>query len=166
MGSRGPTATPGGRRWKKGQQNGIVSLLQPPGPQVDVPEAPGDLPSDVRALYQQTADTLIAAGVPLLPCDAPILLGYVECIVTAQAAERHVTKHGLVRENSRGNVFPNPHLSIATKARRQALEFARQLGITPAARARLQIQLPEGEDEFSDFAIEQKLSRPRNRAPQ
>jgi P27 family predicted phage terminase small subunit len=63
-----------------------------------------------------------------------------------------VTEQGEVITTTHGNVVQNPHLSIANGCRRRIRFLCSEFGLTPASRARLQVETESPESRLRLFA--------------
>jgi P27 family predicted phage terminase small subunit len=61
-------------------------------------------------------------------------------------------KVGATVNTDKGNVVQHPILGAKNKASERILKFAAHFGMTPAARAKLEVRGNEDEDEFAKFA--------------
>lgn len=105
---------------------------------------------------------LIDAGVPLLPMDGLILECFASAVHQARTPAGIVEKEGTVLQGPTGKT-PSTR-ARGVMARKQALELAKDLGLTPASRARLSIELPTYNiGEFGMEAIEAALCKKRPR---
>jgi phage terminase small subunit len=120
MGSRGPIARPGGRRAERRKK----APPRPPGaPQALEP--PEWLPGDLRDRWDRTVGDLQRAGVRLEAVDAQAVGHFV--LVAAEA----------VKAAAAGDT------RTAARLGRDALQWANQIGATPAARMRMNLEPPE-----------------------
>ena len=79
----------------------------------------------------------------LTPLDTNVLAMY--CIAYARwvEAEEQLTRIGPVVKTKNGNLIQNPYLAVANRAMEQMLLYARELGMTPSARSRIQLPVQQ-----------------------
>lgn len=70
--------------------------------------------------------------------DRTLLAMYVEAVARWKAAERIVRADGMLVTTAQGNRIQHAAVGIANVARRDALRLMTELGLTPAARARME----------------------------
>ena len=128
----------------KGEMRPSRTNAREPQPGLTLPAVPKSLPSVARDEWKRVAKILYDARV-LTDADLAVLRGY--CINFARAfeAEQKVNKEGVTiteeRVLGRRAYFvakENPAFSAALKARKQMLEFARELGLSPTSRTKIQ----------------------------
>jgi P27 family predicted phage terminase small subunit len=81
--------------------------------------------------------------------DRGALVGYCEAAAAHRAAIELLNRDGLTVQGYRGSVVKHPAWQIAKDAASQMLSFGGALGLSPAARAR--IDLPEDEEIEESF---------------
>jgi P27 family predicted phage terminase small subunit len=97
------------------------------------PACPADVPSEVATEFDRLAELLGSRGAPE---DAYLLLLFAEAWTTWRSAQHQVAEQGSV-VMSGGAAIPHPALSVAAQAHGQIVALARELGFSPAARAKL-----------------------------
>lgn len=110
------------------------------------PRAPAWLSADGKRCWRDTARILCALGILDPNLDAPVLALWCETWVLWRAAGKAVTERGPTYERG-GLVKANPAVAIAAQAARDLANMAEKLGMTPSARRRLRIELPDLEEE-------------------
>ena len=115
-----------------------------PQPLVELPRVPESLSKIARDEWARVAEILYRVRV-LTNADLAILRGYCVNFAWAFEAEQRVMEEGTTIEEVRGTAEnpytikkENPTFSVAQKAFKQMLEFARELGLTPASRTKIQ----------------------------
>lgn len=109
----------------------------------DPPEAPADLSADQRAVWQHVVDEV---GVALRPADREVVLVFCVAADTFRKAAKLVEQAGVLVRGQRGTeVVRNPAASEARQWAKLVLAAGAELGMTPAARARL-AGAPAGEE--------------------
>lgn len=114
-----------------------------PKPAVQVPEMPSGLSPAARAEWQRVVPELVELGV-IARIDRAALSGYCEAWATWLQANREMQKKGaeLVQATS-GGPAASALLRIRTAAAKEMADFAREFGMTPAARSRVQAPPPK-----------------------
>lgn len=155
MGARGPAAkptklrelqgNPGKRRLPKGEPRPVVKDR--------VPSAPRWLGEEARREWRRVARALHGAGL-LTEADHDALALYCETFASWRRAEAQVRAKGEVVRTAGGNVIQNPYLSIANRAKKDALLLLREFGMTPAARSRISVEGGGDEPSLADLLFE------------
>jgi P27 family predicted phage terminase small subunit len=115
-------------------------------------EAPADLPSEGRALWEEIVPRLYQAGL-LDAVDGAALKIMCEQWAIAERALKVVREEGYFTPGSTGQLTEHPALAIVSKAHASFRQYAEQFAMTPAARARIAAALngtPAG-DELEDI---------------
>ena len=98
------------------------------------PVAPTSLTGDERRVFQ----SIVKAGGPIFDaCDGTLIESAACMLVQARLAAAYIAKHGLLVENRHGDRVPNPMLRVERDALTELRLTLSQLGMSPAARARL-----------------------------
>ena len=111
-------------------------------PAVGIVRAPAHMSDLAKKEWARLRSKLLAAGL-LTEIDANVLAMY--CIAWARwvEAEDQIQRIGPVVKTKIGNLVQNPYLAVANKSMDQMLLYARELGMTPSARSRIQVAAPE-----------------------
>jgi P27 family predicted phage terminase small subunit len=110
------------------------------------PHPPSTLNDDARNEWRRVARQLVAMGV-LATIDRIALAAYCDAYAQWLAASRGIKRladsgdkyGGLLLKTTNGNIIQNPLVGIANKARADMVRFAAELGMTPSARSRVQV---------------------------
>ena len=112
-----------------------------PKPRVALPGAPKSLSPVARDEWKRVAEILYRVRV-LTAADLAVLRGYCVNFAWAYEAEQAVTDTSVVVKALGHRGVPitkeNPAFNAGQKAYKQMLEFARELGLTPASRSKIQ----------------------------
>lgn len=115
-----------------------------PQPKLVLPPPPRGLDRVAKSEWIRAAKILRNMRV-LTEADLAVLKGYCVNFSYADACEAQVAKQGITVTEYRGsgeNAYSiskeNPAFTAGIKARKQELEFMRELGLTPASRTRVQ----------------------------
>ena len=145
MGKRGPMpkkkilkVLSGKLPLKKEYGTDFVVEFNPPLP-------PDSLTTDERNIWNKTLELLKPLRV-IEEIDAAVLAAYVCSYVRWQDAEREIQKaskqgkkYGLVSIGAAGGLVTNPIILISRRCQSDMVTYAAQLGMTPAARLRIQV---------------------------
>ena len=99
------------------------------------PRVPLHLSSDERLIWSSLMKTM-PAGV-VTGCDEYLLEAFVVSVSTYHQADELIRKSALMVRGSEGSAIANPLLRIRSRAFAEMRAGAIELGLTPAARARL-----------------------------
>lgn len=122
-------------------------LPNEPKPTVgELPGPPDFLSEDGRIEWERIAVELYRLGL-LTTCDQNTLAAYCQAYgrwmqaerALARMAERDLQNSALLTQTSNGNVIQNPLVGIANKAASDMMRYASEFGLTPVARARLDV---------------------------
>lgn len=157
----------GQQRGRKPKHPNLKVLEGNPGKRkinTDIPQAPNDLPepppelcADALAEWHRMLPGLAAMGV-LSSVDRGVFSAYcqawgrwvsAERTLRAMAEKDQVTK-GLLIKTSNGNFIQNPLVGIANKSASDYVRFAAELGLSPSARSRINMN-PGGPPTGSKF---------------
>lgn len=155
MGTRGPAPKPNSLRALSGTmgksklKNIVVKLNT-----VEMPEPPSHLSEDARAAWDAAIEMLKPWGI-LASVDYAVLGAYCTSYALWKQAEELLQTSGLTLETSNGNTIVNPLVAISRRAGKDMVTYGAQLGMTPAARLRLNAEVTEKKenpfDEISEM---------------
>ena len=155
MGERGPAPKPTALKVLQGNPGKRALPKGEPRPAAGkVPTAPRWLSEEAKKEWRRLAGRLWRVGL-LTEADHDALALYCETFASWRRAEEQVRKKGEVMRTAAGNVIQNPYLSIANRAKRDALVLAREFGMTPAARSRISIESGEEEPSLAELLFQQ-----------
>jgi P27 family predicted phage terminase small subunit len=152
MGARGPAPTPAevlklrGSPRAKGRSDG-------PALEVEAPDRPRWLKKEARAEWDRVAALLVRQRV-LTQLDRAFLAAYCVAWARWQKVLREVEAQGEMALDAAGREVPSPRLRVLDAAFDAMAKAARELGLSPASRARvLSVPAePESESSVSTFA--------------
>jgi len=154
MGARGPAPKPTALKVLQGNPGKRALPKGEPRPaRGKVPAAPRWLGEEARREWRRVARALHGAGL-LTEADHDALALYCETFASWRRAEEQVRMKGEVVRTAGGNVIQNPYLSIANRAKKDALLLLREFGMTPAARSRISVDAPAEELSLADLLFE------------
>ena len=148
MGARGPLPMPDNVRALRGLGPSPTARPKaPPG----IPPAPTYLRREASAEWQRVVRGLDAMGI-LATIDRAVLTAYVETWAVWKEARDDLAKRGHLVEGDRGKV-KNPSWQIYREATTVLANLARELGLTPGARLRMELPTPAatGATDADDF---------------
>jgi P27 family predicted phage terminase small subunit len=143
-----PTALLSPDSWRRKER---AHEPQPTG----LPSAPRWLDKTTKAVYRQVASMLTAMGVGRMP-DANVLCRYCRLWVRWKNADAQIQKFGEVQpmKDKTGKVICLA-LGAFTKLEKSLsadlLRIEQEFGMTPAARARIQVEIPQSKTESKAF---------------
>lgn len=138
MGRRGPAPKPTKLRILHGDEERYINRNEPQ-PGEGLPEAPAELDVASRAVWDYVLAELDVMGLATRP-DRDQIFAYVEAVSLHAKAVAMVHAAGPLIKDRDGAVRVNPAVRIQNQAARNMLIFAREFGLTPAARVHLTAQ--------------------------
>jgi P27 family predicted phage terminase small subunit len=117
-----------------GDRKDRINSNEPVAPD-GLPEAPAEMSDEVRAVWDYTVGILGPMRLAT-PADRDALACYCEAVVTHRKASAGLAQTGIIVRTSRGNTpMRNPLLAVQRDAAALIRVFAREFGLTPSARA-------------------------------
>lgn len=132
MGTRGPQPEPGKLKLIKGTGDDSNE----PKPLDEDPVRPSDLGKDETVIWNHVVRHMGATRV-IRAVDRDMLRMYCEAVVRYQKAHRRLVRTGPLLKGEHGGLVKNPLHQIVRDNAELARRFARELGLTPAARVGL-----------------------------
>jgi P27 family predicted phage terminase small subunit len=118
-----------------------------PRPRAGAPACPPHLDAEAKAEWARVAPELEVCGV-LTHLDRAALAAYCSAWSQVVTLEQKVQQFGEVLMNAaKGTAYRSPYAIALASARRQMLSFMSELGLTPAARSRIQLGGPAGDED-------------------
>ncbi len=158
MGRRGPAKTPTGVKLAQGETRpSRVDFLEP-APRRALPVMPADMDAGAKAVWKRVMAEMATAEV-IYAADADVLRCYCEAVSQYQTAMRMlVSSSPLVRGARSGDLIKNPLHQIVRDSRDAVRLFARELGLSPSARAGLNVQISgTGGDMAAEIGLPPRL---------
>ena len=112
-----------------------------PKPPSVAPDAPRGMSKAARVEWDRIVPLLERLGL-LSQLDRAALASYCEAWSDFIRATRKVEREGLTIVTSNGNVIQNPALGVKNQAREAIRKLASEFGLSPAARAGLEVTPP------------------------
>lgn len=141
MGARGPAAKPTRIRELQGNPGKRKLPKGEPRPSVKdrVPSAPRWLSKEAKGEWRRIAPLLHRTGL-LTEVDGVALGMMCEALAVYHQAKEAMGGEGLIVVSDKGNSYQHPALGIMNSARADVLRWAREFGMTPAARSRISLE--------------------------
>lgn len=138
MGRRGPAPQPTRLRLLHGVEDRYINHNEPQ-PGVGLPEAPDEMDDASHAIWDYILAELDVMGLATRP-DRDQLFAYCEAVRLHAQAVAMVHRAGPLIKDRDDYVRLNPAVRVMHQAARTMLLFAREFGLTPAARVHLTAQ--------------------------
>jgi len=142
MGTRGPRPRPTRLKVLDGDRSALLAEMTEPIPGGGALTPPIDLRPEARAVWERVVDALGHTGV-LTSADKDILRLYSEAFARYLDAEAMLAKTGPLLKGRDGNFVKNPLHQIVRDNADAVKKYARELGLTPAARVGLRGEIGE-----------------------
>lgn len=139
MGRRGPAPNPTALRLLHGETKPSRINRNEPRPRRLLPEMPDWLSGGAAEEWERVMPDLIAMGTASAADTIPLAC-YCEAVARFKVASDLVAKAGLMIRDRDGQVRKNPAVGQARDAAWEVLRWAREFGLTPAARQPLRIE--------------------------
>jgi P27 family predicted phage terminase small subunit len=151
MGRRGPAPAPTALKLLRGERKRDRLNPDEPEPADNDPRMPADLPAPARRVWRRVMAEMGAAGV-IRAADADVLRVYCECVARYEEASVLLARSSpLIRGARTGELVKNPLHQIVRDLGDQVRVLARELGLSPSARAGLRSPSAGMPDPFDDF---------------
>ena len=138
MGRRGPVPTPTGVKLRQGETRPSRVNRMEPLPRHGAPQMPRGMDEAAQKVWRRVVREMRGSDV-ILAADADVLRCYCEAVARyAQAAELYAASGPLMRRD--GDLVKNPLHQVVRDNADAVRLFARELGLSPSARAGLHVQ--------------------------
>lgn len=124
-----------------------------PGAPARVPPAPRWLSAGARREWRRLARLLLGAGL-LTEIDVVALGMMCEALDIYQRAKAAMGEEGLIVVSDKGNSYQHPALGVMNGARADVLRWAREFGMTPAARSRITVEAAAEEPSLAELLFQ------------
>jgi P27 family predicted phage terminase small subunit len=123
-----------------------------PMPESKAPSCPAHLDKEAKAEWRRISRQLLKLGL-LTEVDRAALAAYCQCWSRWVHAEQKLAdlEGQWTFETDKGYEAASPWISIASKALAEMRQYISEFGLSPAARTRIQVKLPEKVDEYEAF---------------
>ena len=116
---------------------------QGPKPPASLPDCPAHLSTEAKLEWDRIAVSLNKVGL-LTQVDRTTMAGYCQCYGRWVEAEQKLADTPLILRTPAGYIQQSPWLSISNKQLELMVKYMAELGLTPASRSRLAINLHNG----------------------
>lgn len=116
-----------------------INTLEPVPP-ASLPDCPSHLMAEAKAEWRRLAEILNGIGL-LTQVDRAAMAGYCQCWGRWVEAEQRLAETPPILRTPSGNIQQSPWLSIANKQLELMAKYMVDLGLTPASRSRLAVQM-------------------------
>jgi P27 family predicted phage terminase small subunit len=161
MGTRGPQPKPTALKILAGETRPSVINYAEPIPEGGALTPPADIRSEARVIWEQVVAALGKTGV-LTSADKHVLRLYSEAMARYIEAEGMLVKTGPLLQGRDGNFVKNPLHQIVRDNADAVKKYAREIGLTPAARVGLRGEI--GDQANSATAKLESIIRAARRA--
>lgn len=143
MGRRGPAPESAASKLARGETRPSRVNFEEPLPRQSAPAMPRGMEPEAQAVWRRILRDM-APGV-IVSVDGDLLRMFCEAVVDYHAARKLLRTGGPLIRGARGNeLVVNPAGRLVRETREGARLLARELGLSPAARAGLRIDLNTG----------------------
>ena len=138
MGRRGPAPTPTGVKLRNGETRPSRVNRMEPLPRAGAPQMPRGMDDEAQKVWRRVVREMRGSDV-IVGADADVLRCYCEAVARyAQAAELYARSSPLLRRD--GEFVKNPLHQVVRDNADAVRLFARELGLSPSARAGLRVE--------------------------
>lgn len=130
---------------------GTGSRRRTPVPAARLPEPPSWLNLPQRTTWERVTSELDAAGIGALRIDQDILVAYCVAVCQMQDAAELLAKDGPIVRGANGGRVRHPAAILFGQSARLVDSLASSLGLTPDARARMRLSVPNTEAAHTDI---------------
>lgn len=154
MGARGPAPKPSALRVLEGNPGHRPINRSEPKPRPIAPKCPSWLDAEAKREWRRIAPALERLGL-LTEIDGAALAGYCQSYARWRQCQQVLAKDGLTFKTESGYMAARPEVAIANRALIEIRAFCAQFGMTPSARARMQLYETGGDydEEDSPFDV-------------
>lgn len=154
MGARGPAPKPTALKLLDGNAGHRPINRGEPRPRPVAPKCPAWLDREAKREWKRIAPALERLGL-LTEVDGAALAGYCQSYARWKQCQEVLARDGLTFETGTGYVAARPEVAIGNRALIEVRAFCVQFGLTPSARARMQLYEAGGDydEEESPFDV-------------
>lgn len=149
MGARGPAPKPTKLKILEGNPGHEKLNTQEPRPSPIAPDCPSWLDAEAKREWKRVSPELERLGL-LTGIDMAAMAGYCASYSLYVKCKRVLHTKGLTFKTATGYLMPRPEVAIGNRALIELRAFCVQFGLTPSARARMQLYGGPGEDDGDD----------------
>ena len=154
MGARGPAPKPTALKVLEGNPGHRPINRSEPRPRPVAPKCPTWLAAEAKREWKRIAPALERLGL-LTEIDGVALAGYCQSYARWRQCQEVLAKDGLTFKTESGYTAARPEVAIGNRALIEVRAFCVQFGLTPSARARMQLYEAGGDydEEDSPFDV-------------
>ena len=141
MAKRGPAPTPTDILKLRGSWRAEGRSAEPKPPK-GAPRCPPGLPAEAKTVWRQIVTVLEGVKV-LTKADGNALERYSRMVVRWRAVEKYLEENGEIQVTDKGYRQQAPEVSIASNLDKALGRLEAEFGLTPAARTRIQVDVPD-----------------------
>lgn len=119
-------------------------------------EAPSDMSERSKALWKRYAAILEPMGL-LTAADTGVFRMFVETLERYERAIKLEQEQGSIAEGKNGQPYQHPAVGMANQAMKNAERLAKQFGLTPSARASLELAGHKAPEKETGFILNKKI---------
>lgn len=149
MGARGPAPRPSALKILEGNPGHRPINRSEPKPRPVAPKCPDWLDRRAKAEWRRISPELERLGL-LTGIDMTAMAGYCQSYARWRQCQEVLAKDGLTFKTESGYLMPRPEVAIGNRALIEVRAFCVQFGLTPSARARMQLSEGPGDDDGED----------------
>lgn len=139
MGRRGPASAPTKVKLLRGEQHlNRLNLLEPTPP-ANTPTMPHGMDAAAKVVWRRVLRDMRDTGV-IRAADTDVLRAYCEAVATYVVTANLLSKSGPLVRGQKGELVKNPLHQVVRDNRDAIRLFARELGLSPSARAGLHVE--------------------------
>jgi P27 family predicted phage terminase small subunit len=150
MGRRGPAATPANILQLTGNPGHRKANKKEARPRPTPPPPPSWLTASGKAAWKRLLPELDRLGLLTL-VDGDAFAAYCEAVSQFEWATKTLAAEGMTFTTDKGYVGQHPAVAMRHKAMQLLKLFAAEFGLTPSARARLEVPAPDKDSGLGDL---------------
>lgn len=105
------------------------------------PSVPSALSRRAKQVWKETCDSLEKMGILAKP-DRHQLAAYCESVAWHEACSKIIAKEGMTFITEQGYIAQRPEVGMRNRAWTTMRQFAKEFGLTPSARANIEVDAP------------------------
>ncbi len=120
-----------------------------------MPARPGWLAPAAKREWSRLAPDLVRLGL-LTPIDRIEFSMICQCWALYEEANKDIQENGTTFTTETGYQGPRPSVALMVKMMDKIIQLGAKFGLSPSDRARIDLPMPEEEDEFTAFLKKQR----------
>lgn len=122
----------------------------PPATKAKAPLRPPNFSARASREWTWLVAQLRSMGL-LAQCDRAVMVAYCSAAAEFWEADAQVQQDGMTFRTEKGYVGQHPAVSIRCKARKDSMRFAAEMGLTPSARTKIEVDRGKAGDKLDEF---------------